>query len=420
MHSPSLFFEANKMIKNISIALLLVSMILVASPLASAQAVTATTNKTNYVAGDRLSVAGVGPANDDVTVTLTNPNGALVGIAQGRVSSNNVYNVTVLTFPSGDQRFPFGAYSVRVTAAAAAASTTVTINFAATTGTVTPPPAVGGAGGLIVSVHAEGTYFSGDRVRIYAIITNNGALADPTAFSAAHVHRMDNTIDQLLGTQQRIHAGWYYFDYTVPANAAPGTYGVHVGVTLASAGSNGDAAFQVAPANRDTAALATQLTTINTAIQGVSTALNGLSQSFTAHDQRLTAIQTAVTTAQTAITGRINTLDTDITSRLNGVAGAVGTQIITAQNTIVQRVDGIPASVNTAVTTAVQNAQTAITTAVKNGFTELGGNVEEIEDSVRSAATGTAQSSTFVLVIAGLAALSVVLQIAILARKKSA
>jgi len=231
---------------------------------------------------------------------------------------------------------------------------------------------------------------------------------------------MDNTIDQLLGTQQRIHAGWYYFDYTVPANAAPGTYGVHVGVTLASAGSNGDAAFQVAPANRDTAALATQLTTINTAIQGVSTALNGLSQSFTAHDQRLTAIQTAVTTAQTAITGRINTLDTDITSRLNGVAGAVGTQIITAQNTIVQRVDGIPASVNTAVTTAVQNAQTAITTAVKNGFTELGGNVEEIEDSVRSAAAGTAQSSTFVLVIAGLAALSVVLQIAILTRKKSA
>ena len=407
------------MIKNISIALLLVSMILVASPLATAQAVTATTNKTNYVPGDRLNVAGTGPANDDVTVTLTNPSGALVGIAQGRVSANNVYNVTVLTFPSGDQRFPFGSYTVKVTAAAAGASTTVTIRLAASAPTITPPSA-GGAGGLVVTVHAEGTYFSADRVRIYAIITNNGALADPTAFSAAHVHSMDNTIDQLLGTQQRIHAGWYYFDYTVPANAAPGTYGVHVGVTLDSAGYNSDSAFQVSPANRDTAALGAQLTAINTAIQGVSTALNGLSQSFTAHDQRLTAIQTAVTASQTAITGRINTLDADITSRLNGVQGAVGAQIITTQNNIIQRVDGVASSVTPAVTTAVQNAQTAITTAVNNGFTQLGGNVEEIEDSVRSASAGTAQSSTFVLVIAGLAALSVVLQIAILARKKSA
>src|SRR3989304_5680104 len=102
MHSPSPFFEANKMIKNISIAILLASMILIASPLAAAQAVTATTNKTTYVPGDSLVVSGTGPANDDVSITVTNPRGNLIGVAQGRVGSNNAYSVTVLTFPSAE------------------------------------------------------------------------------------------------------------------------------------------------------------------------------------------------------------------------------------------------------------------------------------------------------------------------------
>ena len=408
MHSPSPFFEANKMIKNISIAILLASMILMASPLAAAQAVTATTNKTTYVPGDSLVVSGTGPANDDVAITVTNPRGNLIGVSQGRVGSNNQYSVAVLTFPSAESpTFPFGAYSIRVTAAAAGASTTVTVNFLATAGVELPPTPSTGAGGFVISVHAAGTYFPGDRVRIYAIFTNNGALADPTAFTIAHVHRMDNTIDQLLGTQQRIHAGWYYFDYTIPATAPAGTYGVHVAATLGTAANNADSAFQVDAANRNVATLANS-------IAAISTAVTGLSQSFAAHDQRLTTIQTAVTTAQTAITGRIDTLDGAITSRLNAVQGAVGTQITTAQNNVIQRVDAITAGV-----TAVQNSQTAVTKAVTDGFSAITTTLNGVQADVRSSAAGTAQSSTFVLVIAGLAALSVVLQIAILARKRA-
>jgi len=419
MHSPSPFFEANKMIKNISIALLLASMILIASPLAAAQAITAATNKPNYVPGDILRVAGTGPANDDVSVSVTNPRGNLIGVAQGKVSAANAYNITVLTFPgTNSTTFPFGSYSVKITAAAAGASTTVTVNFLAT-GTPTPPTPSTSSGGFLVSVHVAGTYFPGDRVRVYAIFTSSGALADPTAFTVAHVHRMDNTIDQLLGTQQRIHAGWYFFDYTVPAAAAAGTYGVHVAGTLGTAQNNGDSSFQVQTANRDTAALSTQLTQLSTAIAGVGTAVSGLSQSFAAHDTRLTAIQTAVTTGHTAITGRIDALDATITSRLNAVQGAVGAQIITAQNAIIPRVDAVATTVNAGVTTAVQNAQTAITKAVTDGFGGVNTDLNTIKGDVRSAAAGTAQSSTFVLVIAGLAALTVVLQIAILVRKRA-
>jgi hypothetical protein len=408
MHSPSPFFEVNKMIKNISIAVLLASMILMASPMAAAQAITATTNKTSYVPGDSLVVSGTGPANDDVSITVTNPRGNLIGVAQGKVGSNNQYSVTVLAFPSAEsQTFPFGAYSIRVTAAAAGASTTVTVNFLATAGPEVPITPSTGAGGFLVAVHAAGTYFPGDRVRIYAIFTNNGALADPTAFTVSHVHRMDNTIDQLLGTQQRIHAGWYYFDYTVPATAPAGTYGVHVAATLGTSANNADSAFQVQAVNRDVAAIANNIAAVSQAVSGLSTAL-------TAQGTRLTAIENGVTAARTAITGRIDTLDGAITSRLNALQGAVGTQITAAQNNVIQRVDGITAGV-----TAVQNSQTAVTKAVTDGFSAITTTLNGVQADVRSSAAGTAQSSTFVLVIAGLAALSVVLQIAILARKRA-
>ena len=44
--------------------------------------------------------------------------------------------------------------------------------------------------------------------------------------------------------------------------------------------------------------------------------------------------------------------------------------------------------------------------------------LNEIQAEIRHASAGTAQSSTFIFVIAGLAALSVILEIGILARKR--
>ncbi|MBI4257875.1 MAG: hypothetical protein HY619_02875, partial [Thaumarchaeota archaeon] len=84
-------------------------------------------------------------------------------------------------------------------------------------------------------------------------------------------------------------------------------------------------------------------------------------------------------------------------------------------NNVIQRVDGITSGVST----GVQNAQTAIVKAVNDGFSGVTTTLNGVQADVRSSAAGTAQSSTFVLVIAGLAALSVVLQIAILARKRA-
>ncbi|MCS4537445.1 MAG: hypothetical protein HYY67_01125 [Thaumarchaeota archaeon] len=96
-----------------------------------------------------------------------------------------------------------------------------------------------------VSITSEGKYRPGDKVTISVLFTNNGALVDPTTITIAHVHRPDNVIDQLLGTQARVHAGWYYFNYAIPPNAPSGTFAIHIGTTYNGQASNAQASFQV-------------------------------------------------------------------------------------------------------------------------------------------------------------------------------
>lgn len=410
------------MIKKLALIALLASMILSASPLAMAQAITAVANKTNYVPGDILSVAGTGPANDDVSVAITNPRGNLIGVAQGKVGADNRYNITVMTFPSTNSTtFPYGSYSVKVTAAAAATSTTVTVNFLATILTVAPPAAPG-AGGLLLSVSSDGTYFPGDKVRIYVLATNNGALVDPT-FTIAHIHTPANVLDQLLGTQVRIHAGYYYFEYTIPSTAPAGTHGPHVEATYQGNRFNHASTFQVRAANRDTAGLAASIASLTTAFNGLSTSIGGISTAITTLDGKVTAIPGAITAAvggaQTGIANAINGHDSQTAQRITALQGAVGQSISGAQTAIIGRVDSVANNIQTALNTAIQGSQSAIIKAVNDGIGGLGKDIDGIEKDVKSAATGTAQSSTFVLVIAGLAALAVVLEIAILVRKRA-
>ncbi len=407
MHSPSPFFEANKMIKKVVLSILLASMILAASPLAMAQAVTATTNKTNYVPNDKLVVTGTGPANDDITVSVTNPRGNPVGVGQGKVGSDNKFNITVFTFPpTNSSTYPFGAYSVKVTAAAAGASTTVSVNFLATTVTTPPPTPTPSTGrGFWVSVHAEGTYFPGDTVLVDVMFTNNGALADPTTITIAHVHRPDNVIDQLLGTQQRVHAGWYYFPYTIPNNAPPGTYGAHIAATLGTAVMNEAVTFRVESNARNVATVGSAVTSLNTAVTSLNTAVTALSQSVAG--LTLTSLDARIT----ALDARITALDTKITA----LQGAIGQQITGVQQAINTNTN----NVQTALTTAIQGAQSSVTNAVNQQLGGVSSKIDAVQADTRGVAAGTAQSSTFVLVIAGLAALTVVLQIAILVRKRA-
>ncbi|MBI2126632.1 MAG: hypothetical protein HYU02_04885 [Thaumarchaeota archaeon] len=372
-----------------------------------AQAVTATTNKTNYVPNDKLIVTGTGPANDDVTVLVTSPRGNPVGQAQGKVGSDNRYNIEVFTWPpTNSTTFPFGAYSIKVTAAAAGSSTTVSVNFLASTVTTPPPTPTPAAGrGFWISVHSEGTYFAGDTVLVDVMFTNNGALADPTAITIAHVHRSDNVVDQLLGAQQRVHAGWYYFPYTIPNNAPPGTYGVHIAATLGTAIMNEAATFRVESNARNVATVGGAVANLNTAVASLNTAVTALSQTvagltLTALDTRLTALDTKVTA---------------LDSKINALQGAIGQQITGAQQAINTNTN----NVQTALTTAVQGAQSSITSAVNQQLGGVSSKIDAMQADTRSAAAGTAQSSTFVLVIAGLAALIVVLQIAILVRKRA-
>ncbi|MDG6964484.1 MAG: hypothetical protein JRN27_00165 [Nitrososphaerota archaeon] len=129
---------------------------------------------------------------------------------------------------------------------------------------------------------------------------------------------------------------------------------------------------------------------LNTAISSVSSAVSSLSTTLTSIQTSLTSIQTSLT----GISGSITTLTSDVTSLQSSVSG-----IASQLTSIASAVSGAASSASSAAT-AAQSAAAAASTAASN-------------------TSGIGNTSTYVLVVAVLAAITLVLELAILVRKLS-
>lgn len=162
--------------KTTTLTFFLLTLCLLAAPIATAQTLTVTTNKNVYAPGETILVSGTALANTDVTVQLLNPNGQLVDIDYVRSGTDGSYSLSFripANMPTG--QWIFGSYVVKAFMASQTATKAITIQLSvAVTGKVADSKgaAVSGAtvtvgtvstttladGTFTVSLPAEGTY----------------------------------------------------------------------------------------------------------------------------------------------------------------------------------------------------------------------------------------------------------------------
>ena len=390
MSTRSFFIQQRRTDVGVIAAIVLsLLLILTSAPAILAQAITVETDKTSYEPGDLLTASGVAPPNDEVVVQVLNPSGILVATGQTTADGAGNYVVPVMRFPpTPSNLFPFGSYTVRATAAAAGATVTTVVTFDSTAAPPPPPPENGVvAGGFEIDVTANGVYNRGDTGTINVLFTLNGALVDPT-ITIAHIHTPDQQLVQLLGTQGRIHAGWYYFEYTIPQNAE-GTYGMHIGANTPSGGNNGHTSFHV------TTTIARE-----SSVVGIVPAITS----------QISNLRSDVSDIESRLMAEID----DIVPRIAEAQGAILARISDAQSSLADAIASVPAGI----TASVQGIQGNIVSEIDEAKADILASVEAIRDDTRAAAAGSSQASTMALVAAGLAALAVVLIIVVLVRKR--
>ncbi len=317
---------------------------------------------------------------------------------------------------------------------------------------------------LTITVETGKTYVAGDKITIFVQFTSEGELVDPT-IAVKHVHSAAGTVD--LPTLSKIHAGWYKVDYTAPSQA--GDYAVHIQALYESTRANGQSVFTVTSSLATAAAVSDAANTLSNKIDtaadrtvsrvnsqvttsenNVKSAVSDLKSAISASEGSIkSAISASEANIQSAVTSAANDVKSAVTSAANDIKGAV----TSAENSIKSAVN----DVKTAVTTAESNIKKDIATvntaigaiptrlgeaqnliiaaintarddvkktatdsnsAVSKEVTDAKNTVNALKSDLDSINTGVGQTSTFVLVVGIIAAIALVVQLAILMRKK--
>ena len=191
------------------------------------------------------------------------------------------------------------------------------------------------------------------------------------------------------------------------------------------------------------ASVQTSLTSIQTSLTSVQTSLASVQTSLTSIMGSLTAVQSSLTSITSSLTGITSSL-TSISSTLTGISGSLSS-IQASLTTITGDVSGLGTQLTSIQqsATAIQSAASSLTTSVgnlgsqltsvQNTLTSMQGQLTTIQGYAQTAATqatngaasaanavtGNSTAQTYVLVVAVLAAITLVLELAILVRKLS-
>ena len=217
-----------------------------------------------------------------------------------------------------------------------------------------------------------------------------------------------------------------YGNYKVVAFSAGET--VNVTVEFKATGAVVTTPTTTASDHGDTVdAIATKVDALTTKIDAVAAQVNENAAAIDALGGWATAAN--VNSAQTAIVGRIATAENGINTSVSNVQGAVENAVSgvsgrvgTAQSAIVGEIN----SAETAITASVSGAETNLGDAVSAAASSLSEDSSTIKSTVQgltgtleSINSGVGQASTFILVVGALAAITLVLELAIIMRKLS-
>jgi hypothetical protein len=370
-----------------TIAALLLSAFLVFGPtlaFAAGETVTASTNAPAYSGQSNITVSGtVTPApagaNTAVVVTTKGPAGVVDTGTSPVATGTGAYSYTFVS--GGGALWVQGTYTVNATYGGPGGSGSTTTTFTYNPGTGVQ---IGGGGPNSISVQlTASTPVAPGAAEFVAILTSfagNGSLAAAT-FQTVHYHTPANTLVTLCssasqtgctGTFTTVHKGFYTINFTLPSNAAPGGYFIHAwtngpvvtGVSTGQGQGLGQFTVQIG-----TGSDAPQLTQIQTTLNGITASIAVLTTGF----------------------------------------GSINTQL----QSVVTNTNGISSSLNT-----ISTGVTGLTTSIQNIAPNLS-KLDTVAGAITSMQNAINNNQTYVLVVAALAAITLVLELAILVRKLS-
>jgi len=234
----------------------------------------------------------------------------------------------------------------------------------------------------------------------------------------------------------------YAFSVTLPATAATGVYlvgasGTNTTSTPAFAASN-IGSFTVNPVATQSglAAITTTLTAITGSITSLTSSVTAIQTGLTSLGSSVTALQGSVTALQTSVTGvgkNLTTWGNSLNSAISGLSSSLTATANNAQTAATQAtaaataVASLQNSVNTlsssisSITgslTTLQGDVNGLQTSV-NGLSGLSASVASLQTSVTNMNSTVSNDQTYILVVAALAVITLVLELAILIRKLS-
>jgi len=347
-----------------------------------------------YVISGTVSPAQTGP--DQVFIKITNPSGAIVNVYDTPATENTGAFSQSATTGSGSEWIS-GIYTITATDSYSATGST-TFNFVA----VAPPPPTSSVF-LQVSAVASNPVMPGDTVEVSALVAwSNGTAASSATFSgwwispAGTATKLTATPSAPAGT-----TGVWWWSIPVSSSAADGLNAIVLGATVGKTTAWTQTSFTVDSSFASSAGLAS----INSALSSLQSSMAG---NFTSLGSTLSGITSSLGTLSGTVGGIQSTVG-NIQTGLTSLTATVGT-ISTGVQGLTNSMTGLTTSVGQAVTAANSASSQAANavTAANNAVTAA--------NNAKSAVDNT---STYVLVVAVLAAITVVLELAVLIRKLS-
>jgi len=406
---------------------------------AFALSITVATDKASYNPGQTVVISGQATAGAAVTVQVVNPLGTTIFMDVATASSAGVFT-TSFRLP---QDAATGTYKVYASAAGESASTSFTVAQAPPT-----PPAPA----LNVALDASPIYFRGEKAEVYILVSCNGEPVEANISSS--VYSLQGVSVNVAG--QRIAKGLYVTSFTIPSDSPTGTYVVVVNASATVEGAkvkgaamksilvsstltewnaklisiNGTVAtigtslgvIRVKLDN-NTAAIIAQLKTVKSdllsQLNSISDKVSTLSNSVDSVKSTLTAGVQNIRNDIAGVKGDLATLSDSMSKGFSSVNSAVGT-LSSSVNSLGNSLSGQITSLGNSLSGQITSLGNTLSKSISDNANSIQTSIKNAQDSVSSQVkSSVGDLSTFLIIIGILAAITLVIEAAILIRRLS-
>lgn len=356
------------------------------------------------------------PGTDNVNIQVTNPSSQLVDVQTVSVSNTGTFSYS--TNAGGSSSWTTGTYKISATDSNGA-SNTVTFAYQAQSQQGSSGPSI-----TIVG-NSNSQLWAGQTAQIFALAywNNNGSAVKTGTWTVTVLGPSGSAPSpSITWTKSSPATGVALWTGSIPTGSSDGVYAVEISDSDSGVTGWTQTAFQVnsqvASASGLSAiaasitSLGKNVTSLSSAVAAVNSAVGSLSSSVNSLTQTVNSVNSAVSGISSSLGSISSTLGT-VNSNVQGL----GTQLTTLSNNVNSIASSI-SSFSSGMST-LTNDVTSLQTTV-NGLGTLSSDMTSLQSSVSSLSSSVSNAQTYILVVAALAVITLVLELAILIRKMSA